>query len=290
VSGHGEDTVVQAYGAEPLRPGVVVPSLTAPNVIDQIAVATALRNVLSQLGTRPRRVALIIPDVAAKLSLIRFDQVPARSEDFEQLVRWQVRKSAPFAVDDACVSYTPGVRGADGSSEFLVLLARRDIIRGYEQACDAAGIYAGLVDLATLSILNLCIATPGVATGDWLTVHMRPDYTSIAIMRGENVIFYRNRLEGEGETLADLVHQTAMYYEDRLSGTRFARALLSGSGRTVDGIDVARRGLEQRLGVPVEPTRVATLTDRVRVTTDVMDILAPLVGMMLRTRLDTVQV
>lgn len=292
ISSRGNEPVVQAYASDPLRSGVVVPSLTSSNIVDQAAVATAVGNVLSQLGTRPRRVALIIPDLAAKVSLIRFDQVPARDEDLEQLVRWQLRKSAPFAVEDACVTYTRGARGSDGGTEFLVLMARRDIIREYEAVCDAAGVYAGLVDLATLSILNLCIATREVVSGDWLTVHIRPDYVSIAIMRGEQVIFYRNRPEGEGETLADLVHQTAMYYEDRLTGSRFARVLLSGSGRATDGVDVARKSLEQRLGVPVElidPTRVAALTDRARPTADTMDVLAPLVGMLLRTKVDTVQ-
>ena len=54
--------------------------------------------------------------------------------------------------------------------------------------------------------------------------------------------------------------------------------------------EMARRGLEERLGVPVEtidPTRVAMLTDRITVTRDVMARLAPLVGMMLRTRQET---
>ena len=39
--------------------------------------------------------------------------------------------------------------------------------------------------------------------GDWLLVHVRVDSTSIAIMRGSDVIFYRNRSEGEAETLTD---------------------------------------------------------------------------------------
>jgi hypothetical protein len=56
---------------------------------------------------------------------------------------------------------------------------------------------------------------------------------------------------------------------------------------------MARRGLEDRLGVPVEtidPTRVAAFTDRITVTRDVMARLAPLVGMMLRTRQEPVTV
>ena len=85
-------------------------------------------------------------------------------------------------------------------------------------------MHAGLVDLSTFSVVNLFLAS-AIPAGDWLVVHVRPDYTSIAIMRGGDLIFFRNRGEGEDEALADVVHQTTMYYQDRLSGQGFARVL-----------------------------------------------------------------
>jgi hypothetical protein len=105
------------------------------------------------------------------------------------------------------------------------------------------------------------------------------------------VIFFRNRAEGDEASIADLVHQTAMYYEDRLTGQRFTRVFLGGSGRIPGSVEAARRSLEERLGVSVEsidPTRTAVLTDRISVTPDLMDVLAPLVGMMVRTRREAV--
>ena len=108
-----------------------------------------------------------------------------------------------------------------------------------------------------------------------------------SIMRGEHVIFFRNRPEGDDASIADLVHQTAMYYQDRLSGDRFSRVFLGGSGRATGAVESARRSLEERLGAsvePIDPTRVASLTDRISVTPDVMDVLGSLVGMALRTR------
>lgn len=287
----GTGLAVQSYASEPLPPGAVVASLASRNIVDPQAVAAAVRAVLGRLDTRVARVALIIPDLATKVSLIRFDQVPARRDDLDHLVRWQVRKSAPFAIDEACVSFTPGARGSDGSAEFVVVLARRDIIEEYERVCADAGVYAGLVDLSTFAVLNLVLASSSVPATDWLAVHMRPEYTSIAIVRGADVIFFRNRPEGDEETLADLVHQTAMYYQDRLSGQGFARVLLGGSGRAPGAVELARRSLEERLGAavePIDPTSVAAPTDRLRVDADLLDILAPLTGMLLRTRKEAV--
>ena len=292
IATRGSGLVLQSYATEALRPGAVVPALTTHNILDKPAVVAALRAALDRVSTRPKRVALVIPDVAARVSLLHFEQVPAKREDLDQLIRWQLRKAAPFSIDDACVTYSPGGRGPEGA-DFLAALARRDVVEEYEGVCQAVGAYAGLVDLATLSVLNLFVAGSHPPVGDWLVVHMRPEYTSLAIMRGAHVIFFRNRPEGDDETLPDLVHQTAMYYQDRLSGQGFTRVLLGGTGRVVGAVDVARGSLEERLGVavePIDPTQAVTLTDRIGATADLMDILAPLVGMLLRTRQEAVVV
>jgi Tfp pilus assembly PilM family ATPase len=274
MSGRGTSLNVQSHATEALPAGAVVASLSAHNIQDRAAVTAAVRSVLSRLG-RISRVALIIPDVSLKVSLIRFDQVPAQRDDLDQLVRWQVRKSAPFPIEEACVSYTRGAALTNGGAEFVVAVARRDVVEEYEQVCTAAGVYAGLVDSATFSALNYVIASSNAPNGDWLAVHMRPGYTSIAIVRGEDLIFFRNRPEDDEESLTDLVHQTAMYYQDRLAGQGFSRVLLGGSGHLPGAVDMARQGLEERLGAKVDPLGPS-------------DVLTPLTGMLLRTRRETV--
>ena len=289
VSARGSDATVQSFAFEPLPAGALVPSLTGQNLVDRAAVVAAIKAVIDRIG-RPKKVALVVPDLVTRVSLVRFDQLPASREDLDQLIRWQVKKSAPFPIEEASLTWTPGSQAIEGGHEFVVAVARQDVIREYESACESAGLHAGLVDLSTFSVVNCFLAGGRVPTGDWLVVQVRSDYTSIAIMRGADVIFFRNKGEGEGDTLADLVHQTTMYYQDRLSGQGFTRVLVGGTGRPGGDLEMARRGLEERLGVPVEtidPTRVAMLTDRITVTRDVMARLAPLVGMMLRTRQET---
>ena len=291
VLGRGAEPVVQGYAVQPLPPGAVVPSLASPNVADPAAVGSALRSAVERLGVHPKRVALIIPDLAARVALIRFDRIPAKHDDLDQLIRWQVKKSAPFPVEDASLTYSPGARSGTGG-EFIVVVARREIIAGYERVCQDAGMHAGLVDLATLSVVNLVLGDGSAPSGDWLIVHMRPEYTSIVIVRNGDVIFYRNRGEGEEDALADVVHQTTMYYQDRLAGQGFTRVLLGGIGRTIGAVAAARRGLEERLATavePIDPTRTAALTDRLQATPELMAALAAPVGMLLRTRSEGVR-
>jgi type IV pilus assembly protein PilM len=286
LGGRGANAVVQGYAVEPLPPGAVTPSLTGPNIADRDAVVAALDAACRSLGLKPKRVALAIPDVAAKVSLVRFEKPPARRDDLSQLIRWQVKKSTPFAVDDACLTFTPGTRGA-GGSEFVVVVARRETVREYEGICEQVGIEAGLVDICTFGVINLFLSSTVGTAGDWLVVHMRPEYTSIAILRREDMIFFRNRAEGDTEALEDVVHQTAMYYQDRLEGRGFSRILLGGIGRLQGEVDLARRNLEARMGAvvePIDPMQAAALTDRIHATPELMATLSPLVGMLLRSR------
>jgi type IV pilus assembly protein PilM len=282
----GPAWIVGAHGTERLAPGVVTPALNAVNVHDVRALSAALRSALDKMGSRPRRIALVIPDTAAKLSLLRFEKVPADA-DLDQLIRWQMRKAAPFKPEDAQISWMPAAPIPGGGREYLVTLARRDVVESYMKACADAGAAAGLVDLASLNLINAALASgTGTTAGDWLVVHVAPDYATLAIVRDKELIYFRTRqLEAEGD-LADLVHQTAMYHEDRLSGGKFARVVLSGaSARGAESGDKLRRGLEERMGVPVEALDfrgTAAMRDRISAGPELLDALAPAVGVVLR--------
>jgi type IV pilus assembly protein PilM len=281
----GGRPVIAAHAAQDLPDGALVPSLTAENIHDRKTVVDALGRVFERIGGHPRRIGLIVPDLIAKVSIVRFEKVPQRAQDLEQLVRWQVKKTAPFPIEEAQVTFSPGMSAADGH-DFIVSLARRSIVESYEQTCADAGAQAGIVDIATFNVINAVLAASTWTAADWLLVHVAADYASIAIVRGEHLLFFRNRASETEGTLADLVHQTAMYYEDRLKGAGFARVVLAGVGARED-VEQVRRTLQERLTTPVEtvdPRAAAALTDRISAAPVLLDTLAPLVGLLLRDR------
>lgn len=298
--------IVSAYASERLPAGAVEPALNATNVHDQAMLAAAIRSALQQLNQRTRRVALVLPDLVAKVSLIRFEKTPAKVQDLDQLIRWQVRKAAPFRIDDAQVAWEPGAAIPGGGREYLVTVARRDIIHSYERACEAGGVHAGLVDLASFNQINTVLASGSLdpsasswsprvgsrgdtlGTGDWLLVHVAADYTTLAVVRGGDIVSFRNRSGAGEQELVELVHQTAMYHEDRLGGGGFTRVVLAGAsvlGET--GTDRLRRMLEERVGVRVETLDfrpAVAMRDRIAASPELLDALAPALGVLLRER------
>lgn len=296
LSMRGRQAVITAHASEQLPAGLVVPGLLSPNIADVPALAQVIRGAVSQLGgSKPTRVSLVIPDTVAKVSLLRLENVPSKAADLQEIVKWQVKKTAPFPMEQAVVSIAPGALSAEGASEFVVTIARADVIHQYEQACVMAGLHPGLVDLATFSVINSILASASAPAGDpstssgrdWLLVHVTDTYLTLAVMRDRAMLFFRNRSEeGEG-TLADLIHQTAMYYEDRLHGAGFARVVIAGAARLPSGAESVRRDLEQRLKIGVEavdPRGAAALQDRIGASPELLDVLAPLVGMLMRER------
>jgi Tfp pilus assembly PilM family ATPase len=288
IAQHGGTRVLSGYGGEALPPGAVEPALNAPNIHDAGALASVIGSALDKLPARPKRIALVLPDSVGKLSLLRFEKIPEKMQDLDQLIRWQVRKSAPFKIEDAQVAWVPGTALPGGGREYVVTVARRDIIEGYERACEAAGAHPGIVDLATVNLINAVLGAEGRAaqSADWLLVHLAADYSTLAVVRGGDVIFFRTRPSERDEDLADLVHQTAMYHEDRLGGGGFSRVVLAGaSSRGAEPAERMRRELEARIGTKVQALDfrgAVALRDRIAAAPELLDSLAPAIGMILR--------
>ncbi len=280
--GHG-GTVVAGCAAEPLPDGAVAPALTGGNVPEPGVVTEALVRALDRAGLASvRRAALVVPDSIARVSLLPFEQVPARQQDLDKVLRWQLRKATPFPLADAQI--TQFVASSEGPGISLAaVVARRDVVSEYEAVVAAAGIHAGLVDLASFSVMNAIMGAGVAPAGDWLLVHIASDATTLAILRGESLLFYRHRTAVDEESLSALVHQTAMYHEDRLGGGPFARVWLAGAGQQADE---ARSQIGGRLGMGVDPVdvRTAAALDASVASPDLLDALTAPVGLLVRER------
>ena len=277
---------VAAAVSRPLPPGVVTPAVNAANVVEPDTVRDVVREVRESLPGAPRRLALAVPDSAAKVSLLRFDAVPARAADLDQLVRWQARKTAPFRVEEAQVACAPGAPVDGGGRELVVSLMRRDVVEEYESACSRAGGHAGVVDLASFGVINAVLAGGAPAEPDWALVHVAGGYLSIAVVRQGHLILFRHRPAGDGDddALVDLVHQTTMYYEDRLSGGGYGRVLLAVSSEGADAGDAGRlrRLVETHLDTAVTPVAAGPSAEPPRADGAFPDVIAAPAGLLLR--------
>ena len=283
------------HARRPLPGGAVTPHVTEDNIHEGKVVAAAIRDVLDQLPKRPARVALAVPDAVAKVSFVQLEQVPARRADLHRLVAWQVKKAAPFRLEDAQMAFTAGAPHGTRGRQFVVTLVKRTIVQTYESVCADAGVHAGVVDLTSFNVINAVLAAPP-DDADWLFMYRAPDYCTLAILRGEHPIFFRSRPAADETMLTDLVYQTAMYYEDHLARSdaqRLTRSVLvdatpEGASEVSDSAADRRRVsrmLEDRLHTRVDDVSSAPgLGWGTNVARSMISCLAAPVGLLLRGR------
>jgi type IV pilus assembly protein PilM len=228
-----------------------------PNILRPELVQSALGR--NGNGNTPRRAraALVIPDYAARVSVLDFDEVPNDEAQRLALVRFRLRKSVPFSIDEAQVSSVVQPKDAQGKT-FTVLAAAiaRPVLESYEALLQSLGYQAGLVLPSSLAVLSLCAAAPGVLTllaklsGAVLSLLLLED-RYIHIVRSVDLSSEENLEEERQNLIAALLQQTLAFAEDELNRP-VQRLLLCGFGP-----DAERTGLafEKEFGVSWTPLR-----------------------------------
>ena len=145
---------VEARAFCPLPQGAVEASAVKENVHNPEELRQAVEAVLQQLGpVRRPDVALILPDDSSRLTVLDLDKLPADARERLALIRWRLKKTVPFDIDRARISYLPQP-SASGVS-VLVAATPPEVVQQYEAPFQLAGLFPGYVSLSTAAALNL---------------------------------------------------------------------------------------------------------------------------------------
>lgn len=204
--------VLEACAARELAPGSVVPDLTELNLRQPEAVRKAINDAIGGIAGRVRDVIAVIPDAAVRVVLLDFDTLPPNAEEADRVVRFRLKKSLPFDVDKAKVSYH--TQTALGGLRLVAAVALNSVIEDYESAFRDAGYSAGLV-------LPSMLAALGAAEADRPTLVLKVDArtTSLAILDSGQLLLFRT-LENTrgvtitGEQLAEEVYPSVVFFQD----------------------------------------------------------------------------
>ena len=204
--------VLEACAARELAPGSVVPDLTELNLRQPEAVRKAINDAIGGIAGRARDVIAVVPDAAVRVVLLDFDTLPQNAQEADSVVRFRLKKSLPFDVDKAKVSYH--TQTALGGLRLVAAVALNSVIEDYESAFRDAGFNAGVV-------LPSMLAALGAAEADRPTLVLKVDArtTSLAILDTGQLLLFRT-LENTrgvtitGEQLAEEVYPSVVFFQD----------------------------------------------------------------------------
>jgi type IV pilus assembly protein PilM len=230
-----------------LPEGVIVPSPVKDNVLDAAALAHAVAKLVPASAGRGRRTAaLILPDNSMRLAVIDFATLPDKEEERLALIKFRLRKTLPFDIDEAALSYH-----IQAGNKVLAAVAPVEIVARYEAPFRAAGLHPGLVTSSTVAMLELL-----PAKGSLLVAHHSPGaLTVLALQNG--VVSLARSLElahGTADPLEEIsadIYPTLIYIEDQ-TGSRPEQVIIAGFGAGFgDDADAAATRLAVELDLPV---------------------------------------
>ncbi|HKW26968.1 MAG TPA: hypothetical protein VJN48_14370 [Terriglobales bacterium] len=208
---HGQ---LEAYTAKELPHGVVSPGLTEANVVRGDWLRDVIKSALDEVAGRARDVVTILPDAAVRVVLLDFETLPEKREEAEAVVRFRLKKSLPFDVEKARLSYQVQGGGSGKELKVIAAVALASVLDEYEAAFRDSGYAPGVVLPSMLAALGAVDAARPT-----LVVKVDPLTTSIAIMERQQLLLFRTLenargLNITGEQLAEDVYPSVVFFQD----------------------------------------------------------------------------
>lgn len=214
VARFGRTGALDAYAVETLPQGAVVPSAVESNIGNATVVKQAVISACATLKAKDEDVALILPDPVIRVFVQHFDEFPRSAQEAEPMLRWKLKKSVPFEVDETLISYMRQSPREDGV-DIVTALARLRIVREYEALAEAEGLRPGVVLSSTLAAITLLDDQKPT-----LLARVSGNSLTTAIVREGVLCGYRcTELPAQGldltpQMLLEEIYPVAAYYQD----------------------------------------------------------------------------
>jgi type IV pilus assembly protein PilM len=214
----GRGGALTHFGQVALPPGAVV----GGEVVDEAAVAAAIRRLWKEAGFKSKKVALGVAN--QKVVVRQVDLVWMEQKELKSALAYQVQDYIPMPVEQTVLDYhaIEEFTSEDGARMLRVLLvaAARDMVSSVLRATSRAGLEATTVDLTSFALIR-------------------------AACRGGEL-----GLDSNATALVDVGARVTNIVVHQNGVPRFVRILLMGGGDITDAV-------AERLGVPPEQAEAA---------------------------------
>jgi hypothetical protein len=251
-------------------------------------VSQQIRQLFEVTGTRPGRVSVVLPDNLAKITLLDLPERPASRRQLEELVRAKMRRAVPFRLEEARLTYQQ-LPGEGRHVSVLVVVVRRALVERIERAFSVFGARAGLVDICTSNLINLCrgrLDELSQSSGDAALLNCARHYFSLVIVRGGRLIFFRcksfavtsEKAPARNGLLRREIANSFSYYREKLDGKGIHTVLVRSVDLSREEIAEKLTGLEIEQIDSVDPLGAVELPAGVHIDGPAAQRLAPVLG------------
>jgi len=224
------------FASESLQPNSVIPGLlesNLPNSSGVSAVSSAIRVALGQVQPRTKAVTVVVPDSSVRVFVLDFDTLPSRQDEALPVLRFRLRKSVPFDVEHAGISYqilSEGSARLETQWKVLAAVMPGPVLAEYEAVVRSAGYEPGAVLPTSLAVLASIESEEAV-----LVANLSARTLTTSIVAGNDILLYRtvelptdpNDPDAQKGEVQRAIAVAAAFFEDKLQ-VRPHRLLYSG--------------------------------------------------------------
>ncbi|HKI86966.1 MAG TPA: hypothetical protein VKA53_09495 [Thermoanaerobaculia bacterium] len=246
-----------------LKPDCFLAGPLGGTLRDRDSFTLALEELLAKISVPVSEASLVVPEAWLRTVFTEINDLPAKLNERNEVLRWKLRRLVPFRVDDlrVGVAKTPPLPGQEEPLRILLGFAIESLLAQLEAAFSAHGIRIGRISNESLALLAALPSAPdGTLTG--VTI-VRSDSYSLLLSDEEGLLLYRvkpmlARLDEPKQGMAvrqDLRLTTTFIQAHFPERSLASHWLLSPPAEEAAWQDL----LSSALGVSVEPLRAGDL-------------------------------
>ena len=201
----------------PLPDDMIKSSPTEDNIADLSAAANCIRALTVPDPVRhvaggaifpdlPRRIVVLLPDTAVKVTILHLEQLPVRREERDALIRWRLGQEQLFPLSGAKVQsqvFHGRSEGKRPAFTVLTVAVQESVLKQYESLCESVGLIPQEVGITSLRIFDLWRKTsrgPHWRNRECLWVNVSDRALTTMICQQGRLLFYRCKFLGAEST------------------------------------------------------------------------------------------
>lgn len=198
------------FGLEPIAPQSIVDG----SIMNQGAVAEAIRSVYSRLRIKEKRVAIAVGGHSVIIKKISVPQM-TRGE-LEEQIKWEAEHHVPFDPEDVQVDYEVlSEENEQGQMDLLLVAAKNELLNDYAAVVRDAQLNPVVVDLAAFAVQNAFERNYGFGPEESVAlVNVGASISTINIVAGGVTYFTREVTIGGNAYTEEIQRQLAVGYEE----------------------------------------------------------------------------
>jgi len=221
----GTGWALQAFGMQPLVPQTIVDG----TIMDQGAVAEAVRQLWRRLKLKQKEVAIAIAGHSVIIKKIAVPQMTA--EALAANIRNEAEHHIPFGRDDVELDYhVTNPANSSGQTELLLVAAKKEVVSDYVQVVRDANLLPLIVDVAAFASQNGFEANYPLDPRETIVlINIGAAISNINIVRSGVSLFTRDVTIGGNAFTEEIQKQLGIAADE-------AEAYKVGGNQTEDGV------------------------------------------------------